>query len=458
MKVCKFGGSSLANAEGIAAACDIVAADPERRVVVVSAPGKRTPEDTKVTDLLIACGEQVLSGRDGAGALAEVVGRYASIHAELGLPDETLEAIRADLEACMLADTSHAGRYMDALKAAGEDNCARLFASALRERGHAAEYQSPREAGLLLTADHGEARLLEESYANLAGLGKKEGIVVFPGFFGYTPEGDIATFSRGGSDITGAILAAAVEAEVYENFTDVDSVFAADPRIVPDAAAITEMTYREMRELAYAGFNVLHDEAIMPAVRKGIPIWIRNTHCPGAAGTTIVPVHRGPEARVVGIASADGFCSIYLSKYLMNREIGFGRRLLQIFEEETISYEHLPSGIDDLSVILKEENFPESKEREILARIQAELETDDVAVERGLAIIMIVGEGMRYNVGMAARATAAFAESRVNIEMMNQGSSEISMMFAVRAEERKRAVAALYRAFFGALNGGERKP
>jgi aspartate kinase len=449
MKVCKFGGSSVADAVQIAKICDIIASDPERKIVVVSAPGKRHRDDIKVTDLLIACAEARLAGDSVDELLATITERFQSICRELGVAESVAADITTALQTTICGDTEHAGRYLDAVKAAGEDNCARLVAGELQRRGNAASYVNPRDAGLLLSDDYGNARLLPESYRNLAALKDAAGIVVFPGFFGYTVEGEVVTFSRGGSDITGSILAAAVGAEVYENFTDVDSVLSADPRVVPDAAPVAEITFREMRELAYAGFGVLHDEAIIPAVRAGIPICIKNTNSPEAPGTMIVPEHRQVTSRVVGIASSDGFCTLYVSKYLMNREVGFGRKLLQLFEEEGISYEHTPSGIDDMSIILKEEDLPVETEAHLKERILSELGADKVSVERGLALIMIVGEGMQHTVGVACKATQAFVDVGVNIEMINQGSSEISVMFGVKAEDSNRAVMALHEAFFG---------
>lgn len=449
MKVCKFGGSSVADAERIARICDIVASDDTRRIVVVSAPGKRTSGDTKVTDLLIACAEARLDGLDAASETAAVVERFASIVRDLGIEDDVVSRIEEGLRAIVAADTSHAGLYMDSVKAAGEDCCAKLVAAALTQRGTAAVYVSPRDAGLLLSEEYGNARLLPESYANLASLKERSEVVVFPGFFGYTKAGDVVTFSRGGSDITGAILAAAVQAEVYENFTDVDSVFSADPRIVPTAKGIRELTFREMRELAYAGFSVLHDEAIIPAVHAGIPIVIKNTNAPDAAGTTIVPEHRGDVGRVVGIAGQVGFATFFVSKYLMNREVGFGRRLLQVFEDEGLSFEHAPSGIDNMSVIVKEQDLTPEIEGRLVRCIKEDLAADDVSVEHGLALVMVVGEGMRFMVGIAGAAATAMGEAGVNIEMMNQGSSEISIMFGVKAESKDRAVEALYHVFFG---------
>ena len=448
LKVAKFGGSSVADATQIRKVCSIIQMDPERRIVVVSAPGKRNSADTKVTDMLIACAEAKLAGKTAEAELAAIVERYAGIQREAGVGEGVIREIEADLRARLGSDLSHRGKFMDLMKAAGEDNSAKLVAEIFRKEGVDAHYVSPRDAGMLLSDDFGNAMVLQESYARLAALRDVPGTAIFPGFFGYTKAGEVATFPRGGSDITGAILAAAVKADLYENFTDVDSVFAADPRIVPGAAAIELMTYREMRELAYAGFGVFHDEAIIPAVQAKIPICVKNTNRPEAPGTRIVPSRKYEGGSVCGIASSDGFCAVYVDKYMMNREVGFGRRLLQIMEEEGLSYEHSPSGIDNISVVFREKEFTKEKEERVLSRIRTELGSDNIDLDRGLALVMIVGEGMHYAVGMAAKATAAFAKASANIEMMNQGSSEISMMFGVKAVDRQRAVKALYDAFF----------
>ena len=448
MKVVKFGGSSVANAEQISKIIDIVASDADRRIVVVSAPGKRFSDDAKVTDLLIALANAVIEDRDYKDALLAVVERYAEIQRDLDLSDEVIDTIRADLQGRIDARGEHILQFMDDMKASGEDNNARIIAAAFSKLGHAARYVNPGDAGMLLSDEFGNAEVLPESYEKLAALQESDEIVVFPGFFGMTRDGLVATFPRGGSDITGAILAAAVKADVYENFTDVDSVYAMDPRIMPDAPAIELMTYHEMRELAYAGFGVFHDEAIVPAVLAGIPICIKNTNRPSAPGTLIVPERKFEQGEVVGISSADGFCAIYIDKYMMNREIGFGRRLLQILEEEEISYEHTPSGIDNLSIILESSEIVAQKENILVERITKELKPDSVTVEHGLSIVMLVGEGMHYTVGMVARAAGALSEAGVNIEMLNQGASEISMMFAVKETDRKKAVLALGNAFF----------
>ena len=456
MKVCKFGGSSVADDLQVAKICDIVSADPARRIVVVSAPGKRNKTDTKVTDLLIECAGARLTEKDPQELLEVIVERYAIIYRGLGLDkraetEDVLDEIRADLERRLTMEFTDAARFMDAMKAAGEDNAARIVAAAFRARGIRATYKHPGEAGLLMSDDFGNAQVLPESYAKLATLADtaEREIVVFPGFFGVTKDGEIATFPRGGSDITGSILAAAVKADVYENFTDVDAVYPVDPRLVPEVSVgIPEMTYREMRELSYAGFGVFQDEAIIPAVRAAIPINIRNTNRPDAPGTMIVHHRRARQGSVVGIASSAGFCTLYVDKYMMNREVGFGRKLLQILEEEGISYEHMPSGIDNVSVIFREAGFSPEVEARVRDHIMRDLQPDNLQIERGTALIMIVGEGLYYTPGMAAHATLALFREGISLDMMNQGSSEISMMFGIQSSHREAAVRALYHAFF----------
>lgn len=448
LKVSKFGGSSLATAEQVRQVCDIITADSARRLIVVSAPGKRHSEDIKVTDLLIAAASERLMGKIGASECAEAIERYRNIASELELPDEVVDPIAHDLTERLENSTDDADLYMDTMKAGGEDNCARLIAQVLQARGIEAHYVNPKDAGLLLSDEPGNAQVLPEAYNRLRNLSERPGITIFPGFFGYSKEGHIVTFSRGGSDITGAILASAVRAEVYENFTDVDSVFAANPSIVSNPAPISELTYREMRELSYAGFSVFHDEALEPVYRAMVPVHIRNTNNPKAKGTLIVPHRTSNEMPVVGIAAMSDVCCVYLSKYLMNRQVGFGRRLLQILEGENISFEHIPSGIDNMSVILREENLSVEKEKRVVEKIRQTLAPEDVFVERDLSLIMVVGEGMRHTVGIASRATGALAGANVNIEMINQGSNEVSMMFGVKSTDMDTAVQALYKEFF----------
>jgi aspartate kinase len=388
----------------------------------------------------------VLAGKPFDKELAAVTQRYAEIQQELGVDESIVKEIEDDLRRRIQGRTDHDAQFVDAMKAAGEDNCAKLVALVFVQQGIPARYVDPREAGMLLSEDFGNAQVLPESYSRLASLKDTKDIVVFPGFFGYTPRGQVVTFPRGGSDITGSILAAAVRADMYENFTDVDCVFAIDPRIVPGCRPIPVLTYREMRELAYAGFGVFHDEAVVPAFQAKVPICIKNTNRPEAPGTLIVPQRKYQHGEVTGIASASGFSAIYLSKYMMNREVGFGRRVLQILEQEQLSFEHVPSGIDNMSVILRSSPLSKPKEHQVLKRIREELQPDDVTIEHDLALIMVVGEGMRYAVGVAATACVALRDAGVNIEMINQGSSEISIMFGVKEADRKAAVEALGRA------------
>ncbi len=449
MKVAKFGGTSLASADQIKKVCKIVLSDPERRLVVVSAPGKRSKEDTKVTDMLIACAKAKLENGTADIELAALVNRFADIASELGLSDRITDSIALDLKSRLEGDISNKDKFMDCLKAAGEDNCAKLVAEYLKSTGADASYINPKDAGLLLSDEFGNAQVLPQSYENLRALKDAPGISIFPGFFGYSPDGDVVTLPRGGSDITGSILAAAVEADLYENFTDVDSVFSVNPNIVPNPYPIHELTYREMRELSYAGFSVFHEEALVPVFIKGIPVRIKNTNNPDAPGTTILKSRSSITRPVVGIASDSGFCCIYMSKYLMNREVGFGRKILHILEEEHLSYEHIPSGIDNLSVILKQSQLDSVKEERIVSRIKTEMLVDDIYVQHDLALVMIVGEGMQHTVGIASRATEAFAGSSINIEMINQGASEVSIVFGVKAPDSVNAVRALYNEFFG---------
>jgi aspartate kinase len=448
MKVVKFGGSSLATGEQMEKVFNIVVSDPTRKIVVVSAPGKRYDEDGKVTDLLIACANQILQGREAKELVEAVIERYADIVTELGLPDTITQKIYGDVVNVLNGDKSNPDKFMDAVKASGEDNTAKLMAAFFQERGVEASYINPKEAGLFVSDEPGNAQVLPESYDRLFSLREQPGVLIVPGFFGYNKNGEVVTFSRSGSDITGSILASGIKAELYENFTDVDAVYSVNPGIVHKPKEIRELTYREMRELSYAGFSVFHDEALIPAFKARIPVNVKNTNNPAAPGTLIVNKRDNQNGPVIGIASDKGFCSIYVSKYLMNREIGFGRRLLQILEEFNLSYEHIPSGIDDITIILNQKQMDLVIEERIIERVMQELQADEVKVEHNLALLMVVGEGMRHNVGTTARASKALAQAGVNIEMINQGSSEVSMMFGVKEVDETRAVQALYEEFF----------
>lgn len=447
MIVCKFGGTSVASAEQIKKVANIVKSNPERRIVAVSAPGKRSSDDIKVTDLLIDLANAALKNIAVEEKLQKVVNRYKEITDGLGLDQTICDVIAEDLRERVASNKLNVELFIDNIKASGEDNNAKLIAAYFNSIDLRAKYVSPKE-GLVVNDLPERTYALPEAYENLSKLANSEEIIVFPGFFGYTKDGILRTFDRGGSDITGSILAAAVKANLYENFTDVDCVFSANPTVVKDPVGIEEITYREMRELSYSGFSVFHEEALMPVYKLGIPVNIKNTNNPSAPGTKIVSTRQASGRPVTGISADSGFSILYVSKYLMNREVGFGRKLLQIIEEENISYEHTPSGLDDISVIIRSNQLSSEIEERIIQRVKEELHADDVYIRHGFSMIVIVGEGMRNNTGLAARAASAISKTGANIEMINQGSSEVSLVFGVLQQAENQILRALYDEFF----------
>lgn len=449
MKVIKFGGSSLASAKQLTKVLNIVKSDSNRRFVVVSAPGKRDANDIKVTDALIKYYNAYTSGQDVTEVQNWIIERYQSIVNELNLGSTIMKKI-SDAIKHLASEPIEGNDFLyDTFLAAGEDNNAKLIAEYFSKNGVPARYIHPKQAGIIVTSEPGNARILPSSYDKLENLRDYQEVLVIPGFFGTTVDNQICTFSRGGSDITGSIVAAGVKADLYENFTDVDGIFAAHPGVVHKPHSIPELTYKEMRELAYAGFSVLHDEALIPAYRGKIPLVIKNTNNPSHPGTKIVLAHEGMEVPVVGIAGDDNFVSINISKYLMNREVGFGRKVLQILEDLNIRWEHMPTGIDDMSIVLRERELTPIKEQEIITQLTRKLEVDEVNIQRGLSIIMIVGENMKSHIGVTASATKAFSDQHINLAMISQGSSEVSVMFVIETAKEKEAVRALYKAFFG---------
>lgn len=448
MKVCKFGGTSVASAQQIKKVANIILSDSSRKIIVVSAPGKRHSEDIKVTDLLILLAEKALVGQDAEPELQRVLARYEEIAKELGLDGTMNDVIENDLRARLSLDKGDPILFMDSLKASGEDNNAKLIAAYLQSVGVDATYVCPKDGGLLVNERPQRVQALPEGEVLLADLRNRNGIVVFPGFFGYTKDGTLRTFNRGGSDITGSLLAAATGADLYENFTDVDSVFSANPNVVDQPCAIHTMTYREMRELSYAGFTVFHDEALRPAFLHSIPVCIKNTNNPSAPGTMIVKERECGSQPVVGIAADDGFSTLFVDKYLMNVEIGFGRRLLQILEEEEIPFEHTPSGIDNMSVIIRDMFLTEEKEGRILRRVKEELEADDAYFRRDYSMVVLVGERMRDTTGLTARAASAIAKTGASIQMINQGSTEVSLVFGIHKKDETVVLRSLYDEFF----------
>ncbi|MBD5157972.1 MAG: aspartate kinase [Butyrivibrio sp.] len=433
VKVTKFGGSSLASAEQFRKVADIIFADPARKFVVPSAPGKRFPEDVKVTDMLYACYKAAISGRDFKSKFKEIRDRYDGIISELGL-DMSLEN---EYEAIEAGFKGRAGR--DYAASRGEFLNGIILAKYIG-------YEFIDAADVVFFNEDGTFNL-EMTNASLRDRLVNVEKAVIPGFYGSTPNDTIKTFSRGGSDITGSIVAAAVKADLYENWTDVSGFMIADPRIIENPAAINTITYKELRELSYMGATVLHEDAIFPVRREGIPINIKNTNAPDDPGTMIVEsTSKKPEHIITGIAGKKGFSAVNIEKDMMNSEIGFGRKVLEQFEKQGLSFEHMPSGIDTMTIIVHQDEFVE-KEQEVLAGIHRNVSPDSVEIEAGLALIAVVGRGMKSVKGTALKIFEALYNSNVNVKMIDQGSSELNIIIGVLEEEFETAFRAIYNAF-----------
>lgn len=440
--VCKFGGTSLADARQIAKVAAIVRGDERRRFVVVSAPGKRHRDDQKVTDLLLASQHLAAAHLSYAEPLGIIRERYNQIAHELNVSplDEPLGELEIELE--KLTDSKASLATRDWVAARGEYFHARLIADYLK-----ADFVP---AGECIIFDD-EGMLNPLSYECLAGrMTREDGLYVIPGFYGRDAQGRIKTFPRGGSDITGAVVARAVGAKVYENWTDVSGLLMADPRVVESPLPIGEVTYRELRELSYMGASVLHEETIFPASEAGIPINIRNTNAPNDSGTWIVPARQDTQP-LVGIAGRSGFTMIYIEKALMNTQLGFGRRALEVFESHRVSWEHMPSAIDSMSIIVADEELQDENGTDklpaILRELKRTLEPDRLETEKDLALIATVGQGMNHRVGVAGDLFVALKEARVNVRMISQGASEINIIVGIAAQDYEHAVRAIYQAF-----------
>lgn len=449
MKVSKFGGSSVANSEQIRKVLNIINSDDERKIVVVSAPGKRFKEDVKTTDLLIRLYDKVINKLDYSNKLRQIIERYEEIVKELEMDYSILDELKNDLVCLIDTYNNQPERLLDALKSCGEDFNARIIAQYNNQLGFPTRYLSPKEAGIIVTDEPGNAMILESSYEQIYQLRQYDETLIIPGFFGYSENNDIVTFPRGGSDITGAILARGIKASLYENFTDVSGIFRANPTVVSQPEVIPEITYREMRELSYAGFGVFHDEALEPLYKDRIPVVIKNTNRPTDTGTYIVSERDVSNLSqiVSGVSCDKGFTIINVKKYLMNREVGFTRKILSILEDENISIEHIPSGIDNLSIIMRTTQI-HGKEERVLNKIREQIKVDELTIDYDLAILMIVGEGMNKAIGTAAGAAAALSKNKINLNMINQGSSEISMIFGIDQQYSDIAVQAIYNEYF----------
>lgn len=447
MKVAKFGGSSLSSSTQLKKVSNIIQNDSDIGAVVVSAPGKRFEEDIKVTDLLIALHANKITGLPYNEALDAILSRYEEIITGLEIDFDLLDKFRKTILS-YLENITDNDRLLDALKSCGEDFNAQMLAKYLSQEGTPAKYYSPEDAGIYVTDEASNAKLLDESYDNIAKLKSTEEVIVIPGFFGMSKNGNIVTFPRGGSDISGAIVARGLDAEIYENYTDQSHIYSAHPGFIDNPHAIEELTYREMRELSYSGFGIFHDEALEPLYQVKIPVMIKNTNAPEIEGTKIVSKRELiKDIPVIGISCDVGFTAISVKDYLMNRQVGYMRKLLQIFENHRVSVEHMPSGIDNISIIVRNKNL-EDKAELITEDINDQLEPEKVETEGDLALLVIVGEGMEYTVGLSNKATKALTENDVNIRMMNQGASESSMVFAVKMSEYDKALNAVYKEYF----------
>ncbi len=433
LKVVKFGGSSLADAVQFRKAAAIVRAEEGRRYVVPSAPGKRFPADTKVTDMLLELYRLAAAGENIEGQLARIRQRFEDIvnglEMELDLSGEFDEIRRRMLEDPQADYAASRGEYLNG----------RVMAAYLGFR-----FLDPFD--VIFFNDEGALNTYKTEKVLSAALAKGDPVVI-PGFYGQGKDGRVKTFSRGGSDVTGSIVASAARVDIYENWTDVSGFMVADPRIVRNPVSIHTITYRELRELSYMGAAVLHEDAIFPVRSKGIPINIRNTNKPEDEGTWIVEsTAKKPKYTITGVAGKKGFCTVLVAKAMMNSEIGFGRKVLQAFEENHISFEHMPSGIDTMTVVVHESEFMD-KEQQVVSAIHRMSRPDSVEIESDLALIAVVGRGMRSTRGTAARIFSALAHAHVNIRMIDQGSSELNIIIGVENRDFETAIRAIYSIF-----------
>lgn len=432
-KVVKFGGSSLASAKQFKKVGDIIRSDKSRRYVIPSAPGKRNSQDEKVTDMLYACYDAASTGKSYGKLFTKIKERYLQIVEGLGLN------LNLDFEFQKMEENFIAKKGSDYAASRGEYLNGMVMAAYLGyEFIDAAEVIFFDSDGNFM-ADKTDAELAER-------LSQTERAVI-PGFYGSQPDGNIKTFSRGGSDVTGSIVAKAIHADLYENWTDVSGFLVTDPHIVDNPVPIETITYKELRELAYMGASVLHEDAIFPVRKEGIPINIKNTNKPEEPGTLIVEsTCRKPKYVITGVAGKKGFCSINIEKAMMNTEIGFGRKVLDVFEKSGISFEHMPSGIDTMTIFVHQSEFEEF-EQSVIAGIHRAVSPDSVELESDLALIAVVGRGMKSARGTAGRIFSALAHARVNVKMIDQGSSELNIIVGVKNDDFEPAIKAIYDIF-----------
>lgn len=434
IKVVKFGGSSLADAVQFKKVANIIKSDPSRKYVVASAPGKRNSHDEKVTDLLLQCFRLAGEKRSIDETFEKVANRYREIIRDLKLSFSLDE----DLAGIKMAILHHAG--CDYIASRGEYLNSKLLAAYL-------DFPFIDAEDCIFFDDAGklDADKTEKELSQVLSLHE---YAVIPGFYGILPNGMIKTFSRGGSDITGSIVAGAVRADLYENWTDVSGMLMADPRYIDNPRPIAEITYRELRELSYMGATVMHDEAIFPVRKARIPINIRNTNDPKAPGTMIVSKAASNlvDTVITGIAGKKGITALHVEKDMMNSEVGFGKKVLEVLESHDISFEHLPSGIDTMSVLVESKAIEECK-GSITAEMVKKVNPDSITIVENLCLVAVVGRGMVATEGTAARVFTALARNHVNIRMIDQGSSEINIIVAVEEKDFSTTIKAIYDEF-----------
>jgi len=451
MKVVKFGGSSLATGEQFEKVIGIVKDDSERKVIVTSAPGKRFAGDTKVTDLLIEYANAVIENEDYTNIIKEIISRYHEISDHFKLADSVIKLLKEKIINLAKTDFVDEDHLMAAFKAHGEFLNAILLNEVLNSQGIKSVFVDPKDAGIIVHGQPNDADISPETYTNLAKLQiPADSKAVFPGFFGYSQDGSIYTFSRGGSDITGAMLSRGLHADLYENFTDVDAIYVANNHVVKHPQAIKKMSYREMRELSYAGFSVFQDEAIIPAVKGQVPVNVKNTNNPDAEGTLIVPEQFlfNPANKITGIACSKRFSALYIHRYLLNKEVGFTLKLLKLFYKYNISYEHMPSGIDDLTVIFDRTKLDKTTISHLCHDVKEVLQPDYLEWIDDYAIIMVVGEGIAHNVNTIGEIIDSLTKNNIAIHMINQGASRISIMIGIQESDADEAVRQIYKTFF----------